>query len=133
MNTNVSSELVSMSYRSIPYGIKLMMYGIYSHVHWSSNYICQTILTYRNVYGKVSVSVSLLLAPKAHKLKMQQDRPINGRLHIEATTILNVNTHQKSPQTLGNSLVLSDATRSTPMKGHEPPKNNLVFFVCSLN
>ena len=77
-----------------------MMYGIYSHVHWSSNYICQTILTYRNVYGKVSVSVSLLLAPKAHKLKMQQDRPINGRLHIEATTILNVNEYppKKAPR-----------------------------------
>ena len=49
--------------------------------------------------GEVSVLVSPLVAPnKAHKLKMQQDRPINRRLHIiEATTILNVNeyTHQK--------------------------------------
>ena len=48
--------------------------------------------------GEVSVLVSPLVAPnKAHKLKMQQDHPINGRLRTEATTILNVNTHQKKP------------------------------------
>ena len=76
------------------------------------------------MYGEVSVSVSPPVAPKAHKLKMQQDRPINGRLHIiEATTVLNVNEYPPKKAPRPWEIRWYYATQHVaPMKGHEPPK-----------